>query len=298
MERFPTVTSSTCWGSERFHFAPGPRPFLTSRAIRVPHRRVDSRYPWVAATIGASPAAGTAAFTKGSTGGITVQAGQGLRPEPQGEAAHRGGQGTGQQAREPSQGQGVRTALHEEALAPSLASADAVVVDGCRAVHEPSAAGKVCREPFGLLPTRRYVTDDQPHPPDSWSRRRHVRIIVVLARPCHPRAIGSGHQRYVADSHGHSAWTVHQDRPLLTWRSGTARHCMACRRSGVQIPSVAPQVRAIIRPPSASDSTNPSRTAVARSASAIVTCSARTNRSTCGAIPTLPATSLEGSRAS
>jgi hypothetical protein len=169
-----------------------------------------------------------------------------------------------------------------------------VVVDGCRAVHEPSAAGKVCREPFGLLPTRRYVTDDQPHPPDSWSRRRHVRIIVVLARPCHPRAIGSGHQRYVADSHGHSAWTVHQDRPLLTWRSGTARHCMACRRSGVQIPSVAPQVRAIIRPPSASDSTNPSRTAVARSASAIVTCSARTNRSTCGAIPPLPATSLGG----
>ena len=28
---------------------------------------------------------GTAAFTKGSTDGITVQAGQGLRPEPQGK---------------------------------------------------------------------------------------------------------------------------------------------------------------------------------------------------------------------
>ena len=95
------------------------------------------RYPWVAATIGALPRPGTAAFTKGSTGGITVQAGQGLRPEPQGEAAHRGGQGTGQQAREPSQGQGVRTALHEEALAPSLASADAVVSSAMLIAHNP-----------------------------------------------------------------------------------------------------------------------------------------------------------------
>jgi hypothetical protein len=34
---------------------------------------------------------------------------------------------------------------------------------------------------------------------------------------------------------------------------------MACKGSGVQIPSAAPQVIAIIRPPSASDSTNPSR---------------------------------------
>ena len=56
-----------------------------------------------------------------------------------------------------------------------------MVVDGCGAVHEPSAAGKVCREPFGLVPTRRDVTHDQPHPPDSWSRRRHLRSIVVLA---------------------------------------------------------------------------------------------------------------------
>jgi hypothetical protein len=87
------------------------------------------RYPWVVATIGALLRLGTWAFTKGSTGGITVQAGQGLRPKPEGEAAHRGGQGTGQQAGEPSQGQGVWTALHE-ALAPSRALADAVVVDG------------------------------------------------------------------------------------------------------------------------------------------------------------------------
>jgi hypothetical protein len=53
------------------------------------------RYPWVVATIGALLRLGTWAFTKGSTAGITVQAGQGLRPKPQGVAAHRGGQGTG-----------------------------------------------------------------------------------------------------------------------------------------------------------------------------------------------------------
>jgi hypothetical protein len=28
---------------------------------------------------------------------------------------------------------------------------------------------------------------------------------------CHPRAISSGHQRYIADSHGHSTRTVDQD---------------------------------------------------------------------------------------
>jgi hypothetical protein len=43
------------------------------------------RYPWLAATLGAPPAAGTWALTKGSTDGITVQAGQGLRPKPPGK---------------------------------------------------------------------------------------------------------------------------------------------------------------------------------------------------------------------
>jgi hypothetical protein len=37
----PCEQRRTCWGSERLHFAPGPQPFLTGRAIRVPHRRVD-----------------------------------------------------------------------------------------------------------------------------------------------------------------------------------------------------------------------------------------------------------------
>jgi hypothetical protein len=37
----PCEQRRTCWGSERLHFAPGPQPFLTGRAIRVPHPRVD-----------------------------------------------------------------------------------------------------------------------------------------------------------------------------------------------------------------------------------------------------------------
>jgi hypothetical protein len=34
----PCEQRRTCWGSERLHYAPGPQPFLTGRAIRVPHQ--------------------------------------------------------------------------------------------------------------------------------------------------------------------------------------------------------------------------------------------------------------------
>jgi hypothetical protein len=47
------------------------------------------------------------------------------------------------------------------------------------------------------------VTEEGPHPRDQlgagavrWEHRRS-------RRPCHPRAISSGHQRYVAVNHGH-----------------------------------------------------------------------------------------------
>jgi hypothetical protein len=76
----------------------------------------------------------------------------------------------------------------------------------------------------GTSPTTS-LTSRQLEPSPSRADHRRTR------RPCHPRAISGGHQRYVADSHGHSAWTVHQDRPLLTWRSGAARTCMACKGS-------------------------------------------------------------------
>jgi hypothetical protein len=32
--------------------------------------------------------------------------------------------------------------------------------------------------------------------------------LVVIAGPCHPRATSSGHERYPADSHGHSRTAV------------------------------------------------------------------------------------------
>jgi hypothetical protein len=60
-----------------------------------------------------------------------------------------------------------------------------------------------CREPFGLLPTKRRITEDEPHPPDQLgavaARCKHRRS----RRPCHPRAISSGQWRYPAVNHGH-----------------------------------------------------------------------------------------------
>jgi hypothetical protein len=59
-----------------------------------------------------------------------------------------------------------------------------------------------------LLPTRRWVTADGPDRLEErgavaarWEPRRSH-------RPCHRRAISSGHERYVAVSHGHSEGTV------------------------------------------------------------------------------------------
>jgi hypothetical protein len=34
----PCEQRRTCWGSERLQLAPGPQPFLTGRAIGVPHQ--------------------------------------------------------------------------------------------------------------------------------------------------------------------------------------------------------------------------------------------------------------------
>jgi hypothetical protein len=87
-----------------------------------------------------------------------------------------------------------------------------------------------CREPSGRLPTRRW-SPGRASPSGQVgavaARRKHRRS----CRPCHPRAISSGHQRCVADSYGHSAWTVDQYRPLLTWGGGAGRTCMACKGS-------------------------------------------------------------------
>jgi hypothetical protein len=84
-----------------------------------------------------------------------------------------------------------------------------------------------CREPAGLLPTRRWSprtglthwTSWEPSPPRANDRRSR--------RPCHPRATSSGHELYPAVSHGHSQATVELGTGPLTWTAGTARHCMA-----------------------------------------------------------------------
>ena len=107
-----------------------------------------------------------------------------------------------------------------------------MVVDGYRAVHEPSAAGKVCRKPSGLLPhaagghRRPALPSRQPEPsPSPAEHRRNP------GRPCHPRAMSSGHQRYVADRHGHSDEAAGLSACPLSWDRGGARNCMACKGS-------------------------------------------------------------------
>jgi hypothetical protein len=70
-------------------------------------------------------------------------------------------------------------------------------VDGVQ-VSPPS-----CREPFRALAHEAVVTKDGPHPA--------VELRAVATRsehrrscwPCHSCAISSGHERYLADSHGH-----------------------------------------------------------------------------------------------
>jgi hypothetical protein len=49
-------------------------------------------------------------------------------------------------------------------------------------------------------------------------------------RPCHPRAISSGHERYLTDGHGHfeGRWG---GRRSLTCGGGGGRNCMACKCS-------------------------------------------------------------------
>jgi hypothetical protein len=89
------------------------------------------------------------------------------------------------------------------------------------------------------LPTRRWSPRTGLTQQQSWShaarcerRRSH--------RPCHPRATSSGHERYAAVNHGHSKQAVGLGSGALTWGRGGGRNCMACKGSGVQIPSAPP----------------------------------------------------------
>src|SRR5512132_4341645 len=61
-----------------------------------------------------------------------------------------------------------------------------------------------CRESFRALAHEEWLTEDGPHPAVELgavaARSGHRRS----RRPCHSHAISSGHERYPADSHGHS----------------------------------------------------------------------------------------------
>jgi hypothetical protein len=121
-------------------------------------------------------------------------------PEPAGAvvALVRAGSATVGEAMD-NHGQKRSPRIEETAAQPSCSfptSGDARGRSGVR-VSPPG-----CREPSGLLATRR------------WSPRVGLTLWpagAVVARgehrrsrrPCHPRAIGSGHQRYPADSQGH-----------------------------------------------------------------------------------------------
>jgi hypothetical protein len=74
-----------------------------------------------------------------------------------------------------------------------------------------------CREPSGLLPTRQWSPGTALTLWASWvpspSGAEHHRS----RRPCHPRAISSGHQRYPADNHGHFEKLDGLGSTALTW---------------------------------------------------------------------------------
>jgi hypothetical protein len=82
--------------------------------------------------------------------------------------------------------------------------------------------------------------------PPIWSRRRQARALsFVPAVPptCHKQrspAVSSGQSRSLGQ--GRCA-----GRTPLTWGGGGARNCMACKGSGVQIPSAPPQVNGPLR---------------------------------------------------
>jgi hypothetical protein len=88
-----------------------------------------------------------------------------------------------------------------------------------------------CRKPSGLLPARRWVTEDGPQPPDELGAVAATceRSLFSLAVPpaCHKqwaRAVSSGQSRSLRDGRCAGRWP-------MTWTVGTVRHCMACKSS-------------------------------------------------------------------
>jgi hypothetical protein len=103
-----------------------------------------------------------------------------------------------------------------------------------------------CREPSGLCP--RGGGDRGRASPfgRAGSRRRQVgapSFSPAVPLACHKQrspAVRSGQSRSLAED----GWA---GRTSLTWGGGGGRNCMACKGSGVQIPSAPPQVNGPIR---------------------------------------------------
>jgi hypothetical protein len=77
------------------------------------------------------------------------------------------------------------------------------------------------------MPTGQWVTEDEPHPAIELEPWRPAASAVVLTGPCHPRAISSGHERYPADTHGHSTRPLDwAPVPDLRWGRSPKLHGM------------------------------------------------------------------------
>jgi hypothetical protein len=91
------------------------------------------------------------------------------------------------------------------------------------------------------------LTEDEPHPLADLEPSLPRGNVVVLADPCHSRAITSGHQRYAADSHGHSrtrlGWPHAAD---LEWRRSAKLHGMQ-GVSRMTTPTVGPNLEEGVR---------------------------------------------------
>jgi hypothetical protein len=73
-----------------------------------------------------------------------------------------------------------------------------------------------CREPAGLLPTMRRVTEDGLTLRTSWEPSPPRASDCRSRRPCHPRATSRGHEPYPAASRGSLRNVCRAGRPPLT----------------------------------------------------------------------------------
>jgi hypothetical protein len=73
---------------------------------------------------------------------------------------------------------------------------------GAKVARELEGACPTCREPSRLLPTRQVVALGWPHPSPEGVPSREGLSQSRAHRPCHQRAIHTGHDRSRADNHG------------------------------------------------------------------------------------------------